>query len=438
MLATGTFTACTAEEKVNDTNKTSVVLTADVSSSTESSEPLPTEIVAEIAATPKDSVSQNIESTKTDALDEEKADSGQNSGNKTNSKVGTQSLASYTYNSNNGALTALTYGTGQKISYTYDAFGNVSSRKYNGTTAFTWTADRSGTVTRERDYINKILYDYSYDSTGRLVRKSAKDTSGAYNTNNTLYNIEYGYDLNNNISRLAFRMPERGTLSKYTYGKDNLLTKYEINDNRSVTYTYDDLNRLTKTSLSTDTAVDTTYIYWDSDRGSGYTTTKLATETIGDKTYKYYYDTLGNITEIKDGNNNCLYYYEYDGMNQLTYVRDYKNSKIYSYSYDTSGNILSERVSEISSNGSPINTQHISYSYGDSNWKDKLTSYNGQIITYDAIGNPLTYRDGMTMTWKNGRQLATLQTDENSISYNYDSNSVRISKTVNGVEYTYA
>ena len=44
----------------------------------------------------------------------------------------------------------------------------------------------------------------------------------------------------------------------------------------------------------------------------------------------------------------------------------------------------------------------------------------------------------MTMTWKNGRQLATLQTDENNISYSYDSNSVRISKTVNGVKYTYA
>ena len=39
ILATGTFTACTAEEKVNDINKTSVVSTADVSSSTESSEP---------------------------------------------------------------------------------------------------------------------------------------------------------------------------------------------------------------------------------------------------------------------------------------------------------------------------------------------------------------------------------------------------------------
>lgn len=39
------------------------------------------------------------------------------------------------------------------------------------------------------------------------------------------------------------------------------------------------------------------------------------------------------------------------------------------------------------------------------NWGDKLTRYNGETITYDEIGNPLSYRDGMEMTWLNGRKL---------------------------------
>lgn len=86
MLATGTFTACTAEEKVNDTNKTSVVLTADVSSSTGSSEPLPTENDTETTTTEKATVLLNDEPTKTDTQSEEKADSGQNSANKTQTK----------------------------------------------------------------------------------------------------------------------------------------------------------------------------------------------------------------------------------------------------------------------------------------------------------------------------------------------------------------
>lgn len=41
----------------------------------------------------------------------------------------------------------------------------------------------------------------------------------------------------------------------------------------------------------------------------------------------------------------------------------------------------------------------IQYGYAQTGWKDLMTSYNGQSITYDEIGNPLTYRDGMTMTW---------------------------------------
>ena len=45
--------------------------------------------------------------------------------------------------------------------------------------------------------------------------------------------------------------------------------------------------------------------------------------------------------------------------------------------------------------------------YGDSNWKDKLTSYNGTAITYDAIGNPLD--DGERQyEWEAGRRLKKL------------------------------
>ena len=83
MLATGTFTVCTAEEKVNENNKTSVVSTADVSSSAESSELLQTENVTEITTTEKATVSQNTEPTETDTQAEEKADSGENLGNQT-------------------------------------------------------------------------------------------------------------------------------------------------------------------------------------------------------------------------------------------------------------------------------------------------------------------------------------------------------------------
>ena len=73
------------------------------------------------------------------------------------------------------------------------------------------------------------------------------------------------------------------------------------------------------------------------------------------------------------------------------------------------------------------------YVTSETNEQGSTTKYS-----YDANGNPLTYRDGMSMTWKNGRQLATLTNGDTSISYGYDSDSVRTTKTVNGVKYTYA
>ena len=83
----------------------------------------------------------------------------------------------------------------------------------------------------------------------------------------------------------------------------------------------------------------------------------------------------------------------------------------------------------------------ITYNYNSTTgYLDSVTDDNtgAQInYTYYEIGNPLSYRDGMEMTWLNGRKLTTLQSGNDSISYKYDSNGVITSKTVNGVEYTY-
>ena len=67
-----------------------------------------------------------------------------------------------------------------------------------------------------------------------------------------------------------------------------------------------------------------------------------------------------------------------------------------------------------------------------------MMSYNGQTITYDQIGNPLTYRDGMMMTWT-GRQLTAITQNGQTASYKYDVDGLRLEKTANGVttEYQY-
>ena len=81
-------------------------------------------------------------------------------------------------------------------------------------------------------------------------------------------------------------------------------------------------------------------------------------------------------------------------------------------------------------------TEMVFYSYDDANWKDKVTAIGGKAITYDAIGNPLTY-DGWTFTWKAGRMLASMMKTGTNAQFTYDHNGLRIKKVVNGVTTNY-
>ena len=358
--------------------------------------------------------------------------------NKTATTVGSQTMASYTYGANNGFLQQQTYGTGQYVGFTYDAFGNVATQSYNGITAFKWFADRTGDVTRHEDLVNGIRQDSDYDVTGRLVRETAVSTAN----NQNLFSLELEYDTNNNVSKLINITNNKTARNAYVYGKDNLLEKYTIDNSRDVSYQYDSLNRLTKKSIATTSPLTMEYLYWKSDRAKSgtteYKTTKISEETIAGEKLAYYYDERGNITEIKkmvNGSYTTIHYYEYDDLGELVYATDNENNRLYQYNYDEGGNILCE-IESVLSNGRPISTTTKNYDYSDANWRDKLTSYDGASISYDSIGNPLSYR-GMTMSWKNGRQLSTLQKGSTAVSYTYDSGSVRTTKTVNGEKYTY-
>ena len=96
------------------------------------------------------------------------------------------------------------------------------------------------------------------------------------------------------------------------------------------------------------------------------------------------------------------------------------NGVNYAYTYDGNGNILAANVG---------GTAH-TYTYGNSVWKDLLTAYDGQTITYDDIGNPLAYLNGMTFTWQNGRELTTMTKNGVTTTYAYNADGGRYTKTV--------
>ena len=78
------------------------------------------------------------------------------------------------------------------------------------------------------------------------------------------------------------------------------------------------------------------------------------------------------------------------------------------------------------------------YTYGNSQWLDRLTKYNGTTITYDNIGNPLSYYNGSsyTFTW-NGRELAKAVKGGVTTTYKYGADGLRTQKKVGSTTYNY-
>ncbi len=86
---------------------------------------------------------------------------------------------------------------------------------------------------------------------------------------------------------------------------------------------------------------------------------------------------------------------------------------------DSNGNILSKVFYPYTTGTLTSATSTISYTY-NSTWGDQLLTYNGgSTITYDAIGNPLSY-NGMTFTWQKGRQLASANNGTQTFQFTYD------------------
>ena len=52
----------------------------------------------------------------------------------------------------------------------------------------------------------------------------------------------------------------------------------------------------------------------------------------------------------------------------------------------------------------------VPYTYGDSDWGDLLTVFNGVTITHDEIGPPVTYYDGTVFEWE-GRKTVERNLD---------------------------
>ena len=154
----------------------------------------------------------------------------------------------------------------------------------------------------------------------------------------------------------------------------------------------------------------------------------------------YTYDDVGNIETIKE-NGVLKATYHYDQFGQLVREDNAWAGRTYLYHYDAGGNLTQVQEcqcrTDVLHQTDLIGNTNYSYATGTETdgspvWKDLLTSYNGNTITYDAIGNPLNWgTDISDMHWNNGRRLTYLQKRTNMISYAYDETGLRTEKSTN-------
>lgn len=165
--------------------------------------------------------------------------------------------------------------------------------------------------------------------------------------------------------------------------------------------------------------------------GNRTSTTVKSLETANG-TYTYTYDAVGNILSINDGTYTVSYVY--DGLNQLVRENDQRADTTTVFTY-TNGNITGKKVYKYTLGNVGEEIKSTSYGYSNSEWRDLLTSFNGQAVTYDEIGNPLTF-GSKTFEWC-GRQLERITDGDNTYVYAYNTDGDRVSKTVNGVKTEY-
>jgi RHS repeat-associated protein len=287
-----------------------------------------------------------------------------------------------------GLLLSVTVGSNYTESYSYSTGagngGNGGSRI--NLTATTYTIDsRSYTVNYQYNNANQrtqIAHLYpEYDSTGRLsalknsagvawINSIAYNVSGqvtgdTLNTNGTVVNEAYGYDVNR--LQLTSQTATKGatSLMNLTYGYSATAGQQGTGSTagnsgqlmsisgtinattESANYTYDLLGRVVTSNQTTNsTSAQRRFVYdrwgnrtseYDATSGGnqiqsisltqsgGVPTNRIASVTTGSTTQNYNYDANGNVT------NDGVHTYQYDGVNRLVSV---DNGSTAQYSYD--------------------------------------------------------------------------------------------------------
>ena len=334
----------------------------------------------------------------------------------------------YTYD-NNDNLASVTDANGKTTTYHVDANDNVdwiqnakgikTNFTYDANTDFmtqvefqghtrNYTYKRDGTLESFTD-ANGYTFNYTYNNAGELTSDGYADLT-YYSSTGRLWKITkdskaitYTYDDFGRISSIAYD----GMTVNYTYDNNGNVTSIVYPGNKTVTYTYDVLNRVT------------------------------AVKDWNNMTTNYFYRNDGQLDYYQYPNGvRTTYSYDNSGRcNGISTKRNSGNGSViaeYSYEFDNMGNHTSETFTEPFEAYPSIPSENLSYNYNNDN---RLTSVGDLSFTYDGNGNNTT-RTGRTYNYDVKDNLISVSGDF-AASYTYDGLGNRRSATRNGVTTKY-
>jgi RHS repeat-associated protein len=376
-----------------------------------------------------------------------------------------------------GAITSYTYDLASRNTSITDSDGNITTYSYDQASRLTATTDALGQATYAYDAANERTgmtdkdgrqRTFSFDNAGRQTTEKWLNVQGT-----VIYTATYTYDADNQLTNetdpystyaLSYDgdhhltvVDNNGTpgvphlVLTYSYDAWNMRVNTTDNFGGSITYTYDDANRLTQASmvvsgsqgpiavLAYDAASRLTSVtrkitnlrpstitsnvsYDNANRLTTHTYSSSVAGALA--TYTYSYDVASQLTQYSGSEGTLTY--TYDPAGELTAVGGARSE---SYSYDLNGN-----------------RNYASYTTGTGN---RLTADGTYTYSYDNEGNlvsktRLSDSEQWTYTWDYRNRL-TQVVEKNSGGttvtndvFTLDVENRRIGKSTNGTQTWFA
>lgn len=374
-------------------------------------------------------------------------------GNTTSITVADRILVANTYADNNGYLEQKEYGNGTEYTYTYDKYGRVTSVAVNGTTNFNTVYNKKGQVAYVYEIANNRKLVYTYDISGRVLKMEYTGFATIATTYDE-FDRPNGvtYTFAGQEKSVSFTYGEGGRKgTTVLLSGDEITTAYDdLSRETSTTIGTDFTREIAYINLSGNktTTLPSSVTYTKNSVqifNESYTYDNIGnikTVTNNGVTVTYSYDDLNQLTRASGSDGTVTKYFYNDGGN-INYKVNADGSKTH-YVYDTEWKDLlvgfGGQTITYDEIGNPIN-----YLGNTMSWTgrtlDSIVKADGTQISYtydlDGIRTKKTVNGITTEYFVNGSTILAQKNGDDVIWFIYDVDGEILGFTYNDTPYYY-